>query len=188
MLVALVMLTGLLPAQAVAKAKKMFGAAILKKPDHSVVLAATNHTSLNPLWHGELMAMKKFWEMHKPFRINPKDSIFFATHEPCPYCLAAIAWNGFDNFYFLFSYEDSKKRLKLPYNLKILKEVFKLGPGGYSHENSFWTAYNIKDMVKNCPADKKAKLEARIKKIAAKYDKMSADYQQVKDKTIIPFK
>ena len=132
--------------------------------------------------------MKEFWQMHKPFRIDPKDAIFFATHEPCPYCMAAITWNGFDNFYFLFSYEDSKKSFKIPYDLKILKDVFKLGPGGYSHENSFWTAYNIKDMVKNCPADKKAKLEARIKKIAAKYDKMSADYQKVKDKTIIPFK
>lgn len=43
-------------------------------------------------------------------------------------------------------------------------------------------------MVKNCPANKKAKLEARIKKIAIKYDKMSADYQKVKDQTVVPFK
>jgi tRNA(Arg) A34 adenosine deaminase TadA len=38
--------------QAVQQGNKVFGAAILKKDDLSLVVAGSNHETLNPLWHG----------------------------------------------------------------------------------------------------------------------------------------
>ena len=34
---------------------------------------------------------------------------------------AAITWSGFDNFYYLFSYTDTKDAFNIPHDLKILK-------------------------------------------------------------------
>ena len=41
-------------AEGVAHGNKLFGAAILRKGDHSLVLAETNNETENPLWHGEV--------------------------------------------------------------------------------------------------------------------------------------
>ncbi len=38
----------------VAKGNKIFGAAIIKKDDLSLVVAETNNEIKNPLWHGEI--------------------------------------------------------------------------------------------------------------------------------------
>ena len=38
----------------VAKGSKIFGAAIIKKNDLSLVIAETNNEIENPLWHGEM--------------------------------------------------------------------------------------------------------------------------------------
>ena len=38
---------------------KIFGAAILKKSDFSVIIADTNHELDNPIWHGEMYVLKK---------------------------------------------------------------------------------------------------------------------------------
>lgn len=43
-----------LTAAGVASGSKVFGAAILKKDDLSVVIAATNNEKECPLWHGEV--------------------------------------------------------------------------------------------------------------------------------------
>ncbi len=78
----------------VAAGNKVFGAAILNKSDWSTVLAATNNETENPLWHGEMHAIKKLYELSPARRPAPKDCIFVATHEPCSLCLSAIAWGG----------------------------------------------------------------------------------------------
>ena len=44
----------------VAKGSKIFGAAIIKKDDLSVVIAETNNEIENPLWHGECMHLRNF--------------------------------------------------------------------------------------------------------------------------------
>ena len=70
-----------------------FGAAMLRKSDLSTILAATNEEIENPLWHGEVNAIKKYYEMvnaDESKRVDPKDVIFLATHEPCPLCASAI--------------------------------------------------------------------------------------------------
>ena len=47
----------------VAAGNKVFGAAILRKSDLSLVLAETNNEMENPLWHGEVHALKRFYEL-----------------------------------------------------------------------------------------------------------------------------
>lgn len=90
-------------ARGVAAGNKLFGAAILRKSDLSLVIAETNNETENPLWHGEMHAIKKFFELPEDQRPATKDCIFLTTHEPCSLCLSGITWAGFDNFYYLSS-------------------------------------------------------------------------------------
>ena len=129
-------------AEGVAHGNKLFGAAILRKGDRSLVVAETNNEIENPLWHGEMHCLKRLYEMPQADRPRRGDCIFLATHEPCSLCLSAITWAGFDNFYYLFSHEDSRDSFAIPHDLKILKEVFTLDPGGYHAENAYWKSYS----------------------------------------------
>ena len=67
----------------VQKGNKVFGAAILRKSDLSVVIAETNNETDNPLWHGEMHAIKRFFELPADQRPLTSDCLFLATHEPC---------------------------------------------------------------------------------------------------------
>ncbi|MBR2689700.1 MAG: nucleoside deaminase [Aquamicrobium sp.] len=170
----------------VADGNKLFGAAILRKSDRSLVLAETNNETENPLWHGEVHCLKRFYEMPKAERVDTKDAIFLATHEPCSLCLSAITWTGFDNFYYLFSHEDSRDSFAIPHDLKILKEVFTLEPGGYNAENAYWKSYSLRRLVRDLPETERARLEKRIGTISDKYDALSSDYQDGKADNDIP--
>lgn len=165
---------------------KLFGAAILRKDDLSLVLAETNNEMENPLWHGEVHALKRFYEMPRADRPDTKDCIFIATHEPCSLCLSAITWTGFDNFYYLFSHEDSRDSFDIPHDLKILKEVFTLDPGGYNAENAYWKSYAIRKLVRSLPDAERRQLDERIGRISARYDALSAEYQSGKADNDIP--
>jgi len=173
-------------ASGVAHGNKLFGAAILSKADRSLVLAETNNETENPLWHGEVHALKRFYEMPKASRPETKDCIFLATHEPCSLCLSAITWTGFDNFYYLFSHEDSRDSFAIPHDLRILKEVFTLDPGGYNAENAYWKSYALPALVKALPERERARLEGRIRAISGRYDALSSKYQEGKAENDIP--
>ncbi len=173
-------------ADGVVHGNKLFGAAMLRKEDLSLVIAETNNETENPLWHGEVHCLKRFYEMPKADRPDTKDCIFVATHEPCSLCLSAITWTGFDNFYYLFSHEDSRDSFAIPHDLKILKEVFTLDPGGYNAENAYWKSFAIRRLVRDLPEPERARLEARIAGIAGRYDKLSAAYQDGKAENDIP--
>ena len=173
-------------AEGVAHGNKLFGAAILRKGDRSLVIAETNNEIENPLWHGEVHCLKRFYEMPKAERVETGDAIFLATHEPCSLCLSAITWTGFDNFYYLFSHEDSRDSFAIPHDLKILKEVFTLDPGGYNAENAYWKSFSIRRLVRVLPVAEREQLEARIAAISDRYDALSTTYQTGKADNDIP--
>lgn len=173
-----------LTSKGVALGNKVFGAAILRKSDLSLVVAETNNELENPLWHGEVHTLKRFHELgEKP---DTKDLIFLSTHEPCTMCMSAITWAGFDNFYSFFSHEDSRDAFAIPHDLKILKEVFGLEPGGYRRSNAFWNSYFIADLVESEAEPLRSRLKDQTVRIKAAYDALSSDYQSSKDDNNIP--
>ena len=75
----------------VEQGSKVFGAAILRKSDLSVVIATSNNEIENPLWHGEVDAINDYAK-----RSNPQWNRLrlYTTAEPCCMCQAAIVWAG----------------------------------------------------------------------------------------------
>ena len=80
--------------QGVAKGSKIFGAAIIKKEDLSLVAAETNNEIENPLWHGEMHTLKKFYELDANTRPKEKDCMFLSSHEPCSMCLSCLLYTS----------------------------------------------------------------------------------------------
>ena len=170
----------------VAAGNKVFGAAILRKSDHALVIAETNNEMENPLWHGEVHCLKRFYEMPADQRPVTSDLIFLSTHEPCSMCLSAITWAGFDNFYYFFSYEDSRDAFAIPHDLKIMQEVFTLKDGEYNKSNAFWDSHSMMGMIAELPKDQQDAYIARAQAISDQYDQLSTQYQDTKSDNDIP--
>jgi tRNA(Arg) A34 adenosine deaminase TadA len=175
-----------LTAREIRRGNKLFGAAILKKDDLSLVIAETNNEVENPLWHGEMHALKKLYERDRATLPAPKDCIFLATHEPCSLCLSAITWGGYDNFYYLFSHEQSRDNFAIPHDLRILREVFTLEPGGYNASNAYWTSHDINKMLAGLDRGSRELLLERVDNLTALYADLSAAYQENKGHAGIP--
>ena len=167
---------------------KIFGAAIIKKDDYSLVVAGSNNETENPLWHGETHTLKKFYEINKETRPSEKNCIFLCSHEPCSLCLSAITFSGFDNFYYLFPYESTLEEFSIPHDLNILKEVFNINDGNYIKNNSYWTSYSINNLINKLTDSKKKKLTESFNIIKNKYFDLSNKYQESKEKNSIPLK
>lgn len=183
-------------AQGVTQGNKLFGAAILRKSDLSVVIAETNNETENPLWHGEMHAIKRFYELPAEARPDPKDCIFVTTHEPCSLCLSGITWSGFDNFYFLFSHEDSRDSFAIPYDIQILQAIYAVpDPGAemvpaarplYNRHNAFFKSYAIQGLIAGLERTQKEELLARVDNLVGAYADLSAVYQRDKGNKGIP--
>ncbi len=169
----------------VAAGNKVFGAALLRKSDMSLVLAGTNSETDNPLLHGEITTLNQFYAL--PERPPTHELMFLSTHEPCPLCLSAITWAGFDNFYYFFTYEDSRDAFGIPHDLKILKEVFGVEDGAYRRTNEFWTCSSIRDLVDSEPEPLRTELREQDQRIRDVYARLSQTYQESKDNNDIPF-
>jgi len=174
--------------QAVRQGNKIFGAAILRKSDFSLVIAGANEEVRNPLLHGEVSCLNRFWAMPEPDRPTPGDCLFLSTHEPCSMCLSAITWSGFDNFYYFFSYEDSRDEFAIPHDLNILKEVFRCEHGNYARSNSYWFSYHLQNMIDNGDEAKRAQWIDRVNALKSEYAALSDQYQRLKTGHAIPLK
>ena len=182
--------------QAVTHGNKLFGAAILRKSDLSVVIAETNNEIENPRWHGEMHAIKRFFELPEDQRPDVKDCIFLATHEPCSLCLSGITWSGFDNFYYLFSYQDTRDSFAIPHDIAILKAVYAVpepetgtvSPDRplYNRANHYWTSHSIAQLIAGLDRDHREALVGRFDDISALYGELSAIYQKDKGASGIP--
>ncbi|MCP9273143.1 tRNA-specific adenosine deaminase [Mycolicibacterium arenosum] len=168
----------------VAAGNKVFGAALLRKSDLSLVIAGTNDETDNPLLHGEINTLNRFYAL--PERPPTSELVFLTTHEPCTLCMSAITWAGFDNYYYFYSHEDSRDAFAIPHDLKILKELFGLEPGGYRRTNEFWTAYAIRDLVDAQPEPLRSDLRAQTDRIKSRYAALSEQYQDTKGDNDIP--
>ena len=95
-------------------------------------------------------------------------------------CLSAITWAGFDNFIYLFSYEESRDLFAIPHDLNILNQVFNIQDGNYKKSNQYWTSYSIDEILNNGKFENLKLLKQRTKKIKKCYDELSELYQQTK--------
>ena len=177
-----------LTAKGVDIGNKIFGAAILNKNDYSLIVAETNNETENPIWHGEIHTLKKFYELDSKIRPNEKNCIFLSSHEPCSLCLSAITFSGFNNFYYLFPYESTSNKFNIPHDLNILKEIFNIEDGKYIKENSYWKSYNINTLIDELKSNDKNKLTISFNEIKEKYIDLSKKYQSSKEKSSIPLK
>jgi tRNA(Arg) A34 adenosine deaminase TadA len=163
---------------------KIFGAAVLRKEDRSLVVAGTNLETECPLWHGEVATIKRLYELPAEERPEARDCLFLASHEPCPLCLAAITWTGFDNFYYLFRYEDTRDAFHIPHDLRILKEVFRRDD--YARENFYWKSNDIVELIEGCDETARRELRGRVDRLRRVYAELSSIYQASKGSGGIP--
>lgn len=159
---------------------KLFGAAILNKSDLSTVIAATNTETGNPLMHGEVTAILAYYNLPKAQRPAPADTIFVATHEPCPLCLSSITWGGWDNFFYLFTYEDSRDAYGIPHDIVMLEEIFRCPGGTYSEKNKYWSSWSLRALIDTMAADQQANFINRVIALKQSYAEMSDIYQKAK--------
>tara|TARA_Y100001970_G_scaffold120188_1_gene148982 strand:+ start:247 stop:837 length:591 start_codon:yes stop_codon:yes gene_type:complete len=167
---------------------KIFGAAIIRKDNYSLVVAGSNNETENPLWHGETYTLKKFYEINKKKRPEEKNCIFLTSHEPCSLCLSAITFSGFDNFYYLFPYQSTSEEFSIPHDLNILKEVFNINDGSYIKNNSYWKSYSINNLINKLEETKKKKFKNLFNNIKKNYFDLSNKYQTSKENNSIPLK
>ena len=167
---------------------KIFGAAIIRKDNYSLVVAGSNNETENPLWHGETYTLKKFYEINKKIRPDEKSCIFLSSHEPCSLCLSAITFAGFDNFYYLFPYKSTSEEFSIPHDLNILKEVFNINDGNYIKNNSYWKSYSINNLINKLEETKKKKFKNLFNNIKKNYFDLSNKYQTSKENNSIPLK
>ncbi|ERS97123.1 hypothetical protein HMPREF1624_06453 [Sporothrix schenckii ATCC 58251] len=181
-----------LTATGVASGSKVFGAAIFTRDGLEAHTVATNNERDSPLLHGEINCIQTFFATPAEGRPATADCIFFATHEPCSLCLSGITWSGFREFYYLFTYEDSRDLFAIPYDIDILESVFRVpAPGDtpatlaerplYNKTNKFFTSASLTDLVARIedPAER-AHWAAEVARVKALYRQLSETYQEGK--------
>jgi len=75
-----------------------FGAVIVKRATGEIVAEGFNQSALNPVFHGEMVAINRCAELHHPTDWSEFD--LYTTAEPCPMCQSAIEWAGIACVYY----------------------------------------------------------------------------------------
>lgn len=169
-----------LTAKGVRGGSKIFGGAVLAKHDLSTVVAVTNEETTNPLHHGEIATINAFYAIPQSDRPAAKDTIFLSTHEPCPLCLGGITWGGWDNFFYFFSYADTKDAFAIPHDIRIHEEIWSATGGAYHHKNMYWNAWHIQDLIDGLDEGTQAAFNERSDALKVTYEELSAVYQASK--------
>jgi tRNA(Arg) A34 adenosine deaminase TadA len=185
-----------LTAKGVSSGSKLFGAAILSRKSLKPLTVSTNNERISPLFHGEIACIQDFFTRDFPdpsTRPSPQtDCIFLATHEPCSLCLSGITWSGFSEFYYLFTYEDSRDLFSIPYDIDILQEVFRVKGSGesdeqvrkrelYNRENKFFKAKSFADLVGLLETQEERDAWMKeVERVKSLYNALSETYQEGK--------
>ena len=143
----------------VAAGNKVFGAALLRKSDLSVVIAGTNNETTNPLLHGEISTLTQFYELPNGRRLPTCCSSPPTNRARC----ACPRSRGRAS---TISTTSSPTRIPatLRHSARLAdpaSEVFGVEPGGYRRSNAFWTAYSIPVPVDAEPEPLRTKLRAQ---------------------------
>jgi tRNA(Arg) A34 adenosine deaminase TadA len=101
-------------------------------------------------------------------------------------CLSAIAWSGFDNFYYLFSYEESRDEFEIPHDLNILDAIFRCPDGEYADANAYWKSYYLPDLIEEGSDNERSSWLKQVADIRSAYGVLSAHYQELKGESDIP--
>jgi len=133
--------------KAVYRNHNIFGAAVLEGDTLELLASGTNRRGDDPTFHGEMVAMHRFFEMKK--HPDPDTCVFLATHEPCSMCLSALAWSGFREIYFLFDYAETANDFAMGHDIAILKELF--GTATPSRKNSYFNLTPVRELVFEAP-------------------------------------
>ncbi|KAJ0119604.1 hypothetical protein J7T55_013807 [Diaporthe amygdali] len=188
-----------LTAEGVTSGCKLFGAAILTRAGLKTHTVATNNERVSPLLHGEINCIQEFFKAPSTAespRPAPRDCVFFATHEPCSLCLSGITWAGFTEFYYLFTYEDSRDLFSIPYDIDILEEVFRVrAPGDtdeslrarplYNRTNKFFTSRSLAELVEGIEdTGERERWLGEIERVKKLYNGLSETYQEGKKKGV----
>ena len=170
----------------VGEGNKVFGAAVLRKSDLGLVIAGTNEETANPLFHGEISCLNRYWALPAESRPAPAECLFLSSHEPCSLCLSGITWSGFDNFYYLFSYEDTRDAFEIPHDLNILSEVFRCDDGDYAATNSYWSSFHLTELANGLGEEARTAAAGKIEDLRRAYGGLSDRYQADKGSQGIP--
>ncbi|MDG2207743.1 MAG: nucleoside deaminase [Pirellulales bacterium] len=68
-----------------------FGCFLVDRETDSVVAEGLNQSQMNPIWHAEIVAIRRYAKSERPLwdRVT-----LYSTAEPCPMCMSAILWAG----------------------------------------------------------------------------------------------
>ena len=164
----------------VQEGNKVFGGAVLRKDDLATVVAVTNRETANPLNHGEIATIDAFYEIPAADRPTAAQTIFVSTHEPCPLCLGGLTWGGWDNVFYLFSYEDTLDAFAIPHDIRLNEEIWRVKDGEYDHKNRYWCAWHIRELIERADEPARASLTGRADALTKTYAQLSATYQRTK--------
>ncbi|MDR1731650.1 MAG: nucleoside deaminase [Synergistaceae bacterium] len=167
-----------LTAAVVETGSRVFGAAVLRRADLSLVLAETSHAAFSPLWHGEIYTMKLFFELQG--HPDPDDCVFLSTHQPCCMCASALAWSGFREIYYLFDYGRTREDFNMPHDLMMNREIF--GCNEPRAKNRYFEWKSLCAMIDKLPDPAMAR--ARVDKLAAIYAHFAKTAEEKANKSI----
>ena len=170
----------------VAEGNKAFGAAILRKSDLSLVIADANRENQEPPvpWRDcdpECVLRSAGDGSAENQRVFFPDRPRILSHVPVGDHLGGVR-----QLLYLFDYTATRDTFRIPHNLKILQDVFRLPDGAYAHRNDFWHCHDVNEMAAASPDAQAAGFRQRIGRIREAFVALSETYQQSKSANDIP--